>query len=175
MSSFPTRPQGGGRGLGVGRFKALSRMSSFPTVVAEAVCACMQIQSFKALSRMSSFPTEKQEEFLRARAKRFKALSRMSSFPTQRAELRAIALIEFQSAVAHELISNVAAIDYIAENTQFQSAVAHELISNPQCGSGACSRPLCFKALSRMSSFPTGGSDRAAPPARREVSKRCRA
>ncbi len=41
----------------------------------------------------------------------------------------------FQSAVAHELISNecafVMAVDYIA----FQSAVAHELISNSACRS----------------------------------------
>ncbi len=36
----------------------------------------------------------------------FKALSRMSSFPTRSGSLRSTAACWFQSAVAHELISN---------------------------------------------------------------------
>ncbi len=55
MSSFPT-PDGGGRGVGGGGgFKALSRMSSFPTL--ESALPAYWRVSFKALSRMSSFPT----------------------------------------------------------------------------------------------------------------------
>ncbi len=87
---------------------------------------------FKALSRMSSFPTL-------ARAKRlvaemsFKALSRMSSFPTIGRKALIRAYVEFQSAVAHELISN----------DRWVTAWANSWSS--------------FKALSRMSSFPTPG------------------
>ncbi len=65
----------------------------------------------------------------------------------------------FQSAVAHELISNaVQGKPRFFMSYMFQSAVAHELISNPAraaASKGGCSS---FKALSRMSSFPTLGS-----------------
>ncbi len=42
----------------------------------------------------------------------------------------------------------------------FQSAVAHELISNPHRNPEARPAQPCFKALSRMSSFPTRGEQR---------------
>ncbi len=64
--------------------------------------------SFKALSRMSSFPTEWDAELAAWDEAGFKALSRMSSFPTRRRRRgRAGLVLPFQSAVAHELISNI--------------------------------------------------------------------
>ncbi len=60
------------------------------------------------------------------------------------------------------------------EISKFQSAVAHELISNARKGSCLKGRLFCFKALSRMSSFPTR---KVADSVHRRciVSKRCRA
>ncbi len=80
----------------------------------------------------------------------FKALSRMSSFPTGCLKHNKAVVLEFQSAVAHELISNE---EYVAK---------------------AGYSILGFKALSRMSSFPTSATTRrkTGPP---RVSKRCRA
>ncbi len=107
------------------------------------------VEGFKALSRMSSFPTD--YVFLLVQSKDgFKALSRMSSFPT------------------HHRVARVRATLFL-----FQSAVAHELISNPR---PPWSRPLesRFKALSRMSSFPTATS-LARELGAQIVSKRCRA
>ncbi len=80
---------------------------------------------------------------------------------------------EFQSAVAHELISN--RVGVIADIAQivFQSAVAHELISNVEAQTDAVIA-AGFKALSRMSSFPTGGSSDQVSSGG-DVSKRCRA
>ncbi len=86
--------------------------------------------SFKALSRMSSFPTT----WCRSPGSSwssFKALSRMSSFPTGTPTMR------------------------VAPTASFQSAVAHELISNSPPSRSSATRSACFKALSRMSSFPT--------------------
>ncbi len=107
MSSFPTltRLRGTG-GASLRGFKALSRMSSFPT---GELAARPDIwgPGFKALSRMSSFPTAGRADALRIGRMCFKALSRMSSFPTQDVVKIELTLPWFQSAVAHELISNV--------------------------------------------------------------------
>ncbi len=54
---------------------------------------------------MSSFPTCTPDD-RDQRAYRFKALSRMSSFPTKLEEPDNVGHVVFQSAVAHELISN---------------------------------------------------------------------
>ncbi len=64
-------------------FKALSRMSSFPTDQ-DVNRIKWQKLSFKALSRMSSFPTREIQNRTPGMVvnDRFKALSRMSSFPT---------------------------------------------------------------------------------------------
>ncbi len=56
----------------------------------------------------------------------------------------------------------------------FQSAVAHELISNRELGAQIAGVQFGFKALSRMSSFPTR-VDQGQQPRVRAVSKRCRA
>ncbi len=69
--------------------------------------------SFKALSRMSSFPTEL-SSFRWGGKDGFKALSRMSSFPTRPDRLLGGLDQKFQSAVAHELISNQRVIASIA-------------------------------------------------------------
>ncbi len=61
---------------------------------------------FKALSRMSSFPTVFGTRFHVGSMMGFKALSRMSSFPTTLTLAAYRGILEFQSAVAHELISN---------------------------------------------------------------------
>ncbi len=64
---------------------------------------------------------------------------------------------KFQSAVAHELISNAGpSTTQQPSDGPFQSAVAHELISNSERWIKPLERS-CFKALSRMSSFPTVG------------------
>ncbi len=64
---------------------------------------------------------------------------------------------QFQSAVAHELISNFGVPATAGKRMdEFQSAVAHELISNyAQGDTDLFGSALRFKALSRMSSFPT--------------------
>ncbi len=55
----------------------------------------------------------------------------MSSFPTCSPACAACSSSEFQSAVAHELISNEGGIPPSSRKARaFQSAVAHELISN---------------------------------------------
>ncbi len=139
------------------RFKALSRMSSFPAR-AWPIPAGTQPTGFKALSRMSSFPahaalTEARAttpEFQSAvahelissagavRAARhgfrgFKALSRMSSFPAGFLDRVRRHRLGFQSAVAHELISSPTRSPPVsARSWAFQSAVAHELISSKQ-------------------------------------------
>ncbi len=59
----------------------------------------------------------------------------MSSFPTFQAQSpigRGLRL--FQSAVAHELISNSYKETELTDTEKFQSAVAHELISNTGSG-----------------------------------------
>ncbi len=63
----------------------------------------------------------------------------------------------FQSAVAHELISNFGPQCGSRARRKFQSAVAHELISNALQRMAHCDT-AGFKALSRMSSFPTSFS-----------------
>ncbi len=82
--------------------------------------------------------------------------------------------LSFQSAVAHELISNEARNMKANIAFLFQSAVAHELISNSVQASAKRAKRVGFKALSRMSSFPTRDAvrRRGADPG---VSKRCRA
>ncbi len=83
----------------------------------------------------------------------FKALSRMSSFPTleqQHDHDLDLGELEFQSAVAHELISNA--------STPMRPAISFSR----------------FKALSRMSSFPTRHGH-TVDGRRYRVSKRCRA
>ena len=111
-------------------FKALSRMSSSPTfwfnpakrkpvvfqsavaheLFSDARCtatAAAATPSFKALSRMSSSPTYRSlspsQSFY---GRSFKALSRMSSSPTMQAAVAKGVIMEFQSAVAHELFSD---------------------------------------------------------------------
>ncbi len=80
----------------------------------------------------------------------------------------------FQSAVAHELISNPPAAPAAAEPAGFQSAVAHELISNDSVAAAIAEVATGFKALSRMSSFPTLAGI-ALSQLVNSVSKRCRA
>ncbi len=65
----------------------------------------MSYFSFKALSRMSSSPTLHFEVRSAVRL-RFKALSRMSSSPTDEIARVDVAANVFQSAVAHELFSD---------------------------------------------------------------------
>ena len=61
----------------------------------------------------------------------------------------------FQSAVAHELFSDPVAAAEAAALQEFQSAVAHELFSDPSWSRSRQCRSRSFKALSRMSSSPT--------------------
>ncbi len=82
---------------------------------------------------MSSFPTRSPGSSWSTRTRCFKALSRMSSFPTlsESCEVGGVNGVAFQSAVAHELISNVVSSTPLGSGvSRFQSAVAHELISN---------------------------------------------
>ncbi len=70
----------------------------------------------------------------------------------------------FQSAVAHELISNSGGLLVRGRRHDgFQSAVAHELISNQLRKSPQLALGDSFKALSRMSSFPTGRAGSCTP------------
>ncbi len=80
---------------------------------------------------MSSFPTNTHGKFSMVQLAGFKALSRMSSFPTAERSSRRRKSHPFQSAVAHELISNLIAQCHLRNEER------------------------SFKALSRMSSFPT--------------------
>ncbi len=114
------------------RFKALSRMSSFPAM--EAMFPAAGDIGFKALSRMSSFPAATDLASSAAVYEGFKALSRMSSFPARFGAGTGGRARTFQSAVAHELISSKRRT--LSDN--------HIAISR-------------FKALSRMSSFPAVG------------------
>ncbi len=106
---------------------------------------------------MSSSPTVSGDRQPSAKRVGFKALSRMSSSPTILGRgTRTGRARRFQSAVAHELFSDLskeAQEEYGI--TLFQSAVAHELFSDRS----RCWVPghlkSCFKALSRMSSSPT--------------------
>ncbi len=159
-------------------FKALSRMSSFPTLVrklgglfdgpfqsAVAHELISNIETEDVANATSSFQSAVAHELisnvlrqhpLRRGLASFKALSRMSSFPTLRAKRLAQQRAEFQSAVAHELISNSWNPGRCSRcGGEFQSAVAHELISNRPNRSGLIMDKKGFKALSRMSSFPT--------------------
>ncbi len=81
----------------------------------------------------------------------------------------------FQSAVAHELISNYGQAVLHSVAARFQSAVAHELISNVMLAGVTVVDVRCFKALSRMSSFPTCGVVIHDACQYAHVSKRCRA
>ncbi len=104
---------------------------------------------------MSSFPTLSRGPWRASGWTRFKALSRMSSFPTRSNWPHECTITTFQSAVAHELISNRTGNVLSKSSPTFQSAVAHELISNLLGKNMAKKRGEGFKALSRMSSFPT--------------------
>ncbi len=109
---------------------------------------------FKALSRMSSFPTVGVQPHVPVRTC-FKALSRMSSFPTEGSNALQFCCRVFQSAVAHELISNErrSATAFLA-STGFKAL--SRMSSFPTAGGGGGGgRGGGFKALSRMSSFPT--------------------
>ncbi len=86
----------------------------------------------------------------RSRTGSFKALSRMSSFPT----------------------ASRAALE--SDLNMFQSAVAHELISNDFGFKSEHTGSYRFKALSRMSSFPTYDLVLTKNEVK-GVSKRCRA
>ncbi len=86
--------------------------------------------SFKALSRMSSFPTDAGLPVGGAAhvlgfqsAVAHELISNWRLWPPHAGSL-------FQSAVAHELISNLVTVVLACGGQQFQSAVAHELISN---------------------------------------------
>ena len=72
------------------------------------------------------------EEKLRQKAAppSFKALSRMSSSPTDSLRFRPAKFRKFQSAVAHELFSDVRKVLLKWAGDEFQSAVAHELFSD---------------------------------------------
>ncbi len=129
-------------------------MSSFPTPCRWHIGSGRP--RFKALSRMSSFPTSLVLLFLEGEKEGFQSavahelISNAVDVREVRHEAR-----RFQSAVAHELISNKDLLPPLAVGRRFQSAVAHELISNRYCRHGDGRLPVCFKALSRMSSFPT--------------------
>ena len=105
----------------------------------------------------------------------FKALSRMSSSPTARAQVGRILGGEFQSAVAHELFSDARSSRGEPQQSRaFQSAVAHELFSDVRSPGAAPGGRQGFKALSRMSSSPTGVTLECGMHTF-VVSKRCRA
>ena len=80
--------------------------------------------------------------------RRFKALSRMSSSPTEKENfLFVMPTSPFQSAVAHELFSDILQdLRRCVVLYSFQSAVAHELFSDCEACGETSPRPLVFQS-----------------------------